>query len=47
MSKQNLQDRYYGRDDPVARKILGGHAATVGLEPPEDTSIVRIPDSYS
>jgi hypothetical protein len=42
MSKQNLQDRYYGRNDPVARKILAGHAATVGLEPPEDTSIVLV-----
>lgn len=41
LSKQNMQDRYYGRSDPVARKILSGYADSQGLKPPEDTSIVR------
>ena len=40
LSKQNMQDRYHGRNDPVARKIMGTHAKNQGLEPPEDTSIV-------
>ena len=41
LSKQNIQDRYHGRNDPVAKKILSGHAANMGLQPPEDQSIVR------
>lgn len=41
LSKQNMRDRYYGKNDPVAKKILAGHAAEHGLAPPEDTSIVR------
>jgi pre-mRNA-splicing factor RBM22/SLT11 len=40
LSKQNIQDRYFGRNDPVARKILAGHAETQGLKPPEDESVV-------
>ena len=40
LAKQNIKDRYHGKDDPVARKILSGHAATQGLAPPEDQSIV-------
>ena len=43
LAKQNIQDRYYGRNDPVARKILSGHAEAHGLVPPEDKSVVRIP----
>lgn len=41
MAKQNIQDRYHGRNDPVARKILTTHAKNQGLEPPEDKSVVR------
>jgi pre-mRNA-splicing factor RBM22/SLT11 len=41
LSKQNIQDRYYGRNDPVARKILSANAENLGLKPPDDTSIVR------
>ena len=44
LSKQNIQDRYHGRNDPVAKKILSTHAANKGLQPPEDTSIVRYPN---
>lgn len=40
MSKQNIADRYHGRNDPVANKILGLNAASSGLAPPEDQSIV-------
>lgn len=32
----------HGRNDPVARKILAGHAAEKGLAPPEDTSITSL-----
>ena len=40
MARQNIQDRYHGRNDPVARKLLSGYAATKGLVPPEDVSVV-------
>src|SRR6266404_9245307 len=40
LSKQNIQDRYFGQNDPVARKILAGHAEEQGLKPPEDESVV-------
>ena len=42
LSKQNIQDRYHGNSDPVARKILNQHATRSGLAPPEDKSIVSI-----
>jgi pre-mRNA-splicing factor RBM22/SLT11 len=40
LSKQNIQDRFFGNNDPVARKILAGHAEQQGLKPPEDESVV-------
>lgn len=40
LSKQNIQDRYHGHNDPVARKILNQHASSMGLTPPEDKAIV-------
>jgi pre-mRNA-splicing factor RBM22/SLT11 len=40
LSKQNIQDRFFGRNDPVARKIMVGHAEKQGLQPPEDESVV-------
>ena len=40
LSKQNIQDRFFGRNDPVARKIMAGHAEQQGLQPPEDESVV-------
>jgi len=40
LSKQNIQDRYFGNNDPVAHKILAGHAENQGLKPPEDESVV-------
>ena len=42
LEKQNIQDRYYGRNDPVATKILQGVAESKGLKAPEDKDIVRI-----
>lgn len=47
LSHQNMQDRYYGRNDPVARKILVTHADSQGLAPPEDQSIVSVFFSYA
>ena len=41
LSKQNIVDRYHGRNDPVAKKIMSTHAANMGLQPPEDLNIVR------
>ena len=41
LEKQNFQDRYYGRNDPVAKKILQGVAESKGLKAPEDKEIVR------
>ncbi|KAF8343925.1 pre-mRNA-splicing factor SLT11 [Cantharellus anzutake] len=42
LSRQNVQDRYHGRNDPVARKILSSFAAKQGLTPPEDPSITSL-----
>ncbi|KAI0064577.1 pre-mRNA-splicing factor SLT11 [Artomyces pyxidatus] len=42
LSKQNIQDRFYGRNDPVARKILSGHAEKAGLAPPEDPNVMSL-----
>lgn len=41
LAHQNLQDRYYGRNDPVARKIMASHTETQGLKPPDDLAVVR------
>lgn len=41
-SQQNLVDRYYGRNDPVAKKILSQNAESKGLKAPEDKSIVSM-----
>ncbi len=48
LAKQTIQDRYYGRNDPVAKRILAGNAEAQGLKPPEDESIVihPLPQKY-
>lgn len=46
LSKQNIQDRYHGHNDPVARKIMNTHATSLGLAPPEDKTIVRYPPNF-
>lgn len=40
LAHQNMQDRYHGRNDPVAHKILSTNAENQGLKPPDDTTIV-------
>ncbi|KAF8637386.1 hypothetical protein AX17_002883 [Amanita inopinata Kibby_2008] len=42
LSQQNIQDRYYGRNDPVARKILSTNAENQGLKPPDDVTITSL-----
>jgi len=42
LANQNMQDRYHGRNDPVARKIMTQHADAQGLAAPEDTSITSL-----
>jgi hypothetical protein len=40
LQKQNLVDRYYGRNDPVAKKILRQTAEAKGMKAPEDQTVV-------
>ncbi|KAF8238565.1 hypothetical protein L208DRAFT_1354845 [Tricholoma matsutake] len=42
LAHQNMQDRYHGRNDPVAHKILSTNAENQGLKPPDDTTITSI-----
>ncbi|WVO17492.1 pre-mRNA-splicing factor SLT11 [Cryptococcus depauperatus] len=41
-SQQSLVDRYYGKNDPVAKKILSQNAETKGLKAPDDKSITTL-----
>lgn len=42
LQKQNMQDRYYGTNDPVAKKMLQQVAETKDLKAPEDKTIVSL-----
>ena len=42
LSDQNIKDRYYGTEDPVAAKLMRRYSAMPKLEPPEDRSISTI-----
>lgn len=42
LSDQNLRDRYYGNDDPVAAKLLSKYRAMPKLTPPEDRTITTL-----
>ncbi|ESK94569.1 rna binding motif protein 22 [Moniliophthora roreri MCA 2997] len=42
LAHQNIQDRYHGRNDPVANKVLAQHSENQGLKPPEDESIMSL-----
>lgn len=42
LSEQNIKDRYYGRNDPVADKIMKRAATLPVLEPPEDRNITTL-----
>ncbi|CAL9109343.1 unnamed protein product [Musa acuminata var. zebrina] len=39
LSQQNIKDRYYGVNDPVAQKLLSKAGEMPSLNPPEDESI--------
>lgn len=42
LQKQNIVDRYYGRNDPVANKILKQQAESKGMKAPEDKTVVSV-----
>uniref|UniRef100_T1IPE8 Pre-mRNA-splicing factor RBM22 n=1 Tax=Strigamia maritima TaxID=126957 RepID=T1IPE8_STRMM len=42
LADQNIKDRYYGINDPVADKLLRRAAAMPHLEPPEDKTITTL-----
>ncbi|VDM64050.1 unnamed protein product [Angiostrongylus costaricensis] len=42
LSTQNIKDRYYGSNDPVAEKIMNRAKAMPALEPPADTTITTL-----
>ncbi|PAV88956.1 hypothetical protein WR25_22766 [Diploscapter pachys] len=42
LSHQNIKDRYYGVNDPVAEKILNRAKAQPTLAPPTDTSVTTL-----
>jgi pre-mRNA-splicing factor RBM22/SLT11 len=42
LSQQNLRDRYYGSNDPVADKLLNRAKALPKLTPPDDSSITTL-----
>lgn len=42
LSEQNIKDRYYGVNDPVADKIMKRAASLPTLDPPEDKTITTL-----
>jgi len=42
LEQQNLKDRYYGVNDPVAAKILNRTDKKASIKPPEDTTLTSI-----
>ncbi|KAJ7063402.1 hypothetical protein C8F01DRAFT_1132880 [Mycena amicta] len=40
--QKSIQDRYHGRNDPVAQRIMTTHAETQGLKPPDDPTITSL-----
>jgi pre-mRNA-splicing factor RBM22/SLT11 len=42
LADQNIKDRYYGINDPVANKMLRKLGEAPKLEPPEDQSIMTL-----
>lgn len=42
LSKQNIKDRYYGTNDPVAEKMLARASTMQRLTPPEDRTIMTL-----
>lgn len=39
LAHQNIRDRFYGQDDPVAAKMMSRQDELPKLEPPEDEGI--------
>lgn len=42
LADQNIKDRYYGMNDPVAEKLLNRYQNMPKLDPPEDRSITTL-----
>lgn len=42
LADQNIKDRYYGINDPVADKLLKRASAMPRLDPPEDKTITTL-----
>ncbi|ORY29617.1 cell wall organization and biogenesis-related protein, partial [Naematelia encephala] len=42
LSKQNMTDRYYGRNDPVAKKILREQSEAKGMKTPDDQTVTTL-----
>ncbi len=42
LANQNIKDRYFGVNDPVANKMLGRVDKMPSLVPPEDASITTL-----
>lgn len=42
LAHQNIRDRFYGQDDPVAAKMLARQDQLPKLEPPEDEGITSL-----
>ena len=42
LAKQNIKDRYYGVNDPVADKMLNRVNAMPKVEPPEDQTVTTL-----
>ncbi|KAJ3015792.1 UNVERIFIED_CONTAM: RNA binding motif protein 22 [Siphonaria sp. JEL0065] len=42
MAHQNIKDRYYGTNDPVAKKMLNRTDKAVGLQKPQDVNVTSL-----
>ena len=42
LASQNIKDRFYGSNDPVADKLLQRAAAMPKLEPPADRTVMTL-----
>ncbi|PWN28871.1 hypothetical protein BDZ90DRAFT_278281 [Jaminaea rosea] len=42
LSNQNIKDRFHGRNDPVAKKMLSSAASDAGLTPPDDREVTSL-----
>ena len=42
LADQNIKDRFYGQNDPVAHKLLDRYNQMPKIDPPEDKSITTL-----